>query len=63
MMTQQFERLLKDEAKDIISGLEITENNYELGVDLLKERYGRKELMINAHSSKLCDLPIASITR
>ena len=52
--------LLKNEAKDIISGREITGNNYEVAVDLLKERYGRKEFMINAHYSSLRDLPIAS---
>ena len=41
--------LLKNEAKDVISGLESTGNNYEVAADLLKERYGRKELMINGH--------------
>ena len=51
--------LLKNEAKDLISGLEITGNNYEVAVDLLKERYDRKELMINAHYLQLHDLPIA----
>ena len=40
--------------------LEITGNNYEVAVDLLKESYGRKEFIINAHYSKLRDLPMAS---
>ena len=53
-------RLLKNEANYVISGLEITENNYEEAVDLLKEKYDRKELMINAHYSQLHDIPIAS---
>ena len=35
-------------------------NNYEVAADFLKERYGRKELMINAHFSQLRDLPIGS---
>ena len=52
--------LLKNEAKDVISGLESTENNYEVAVDLLEERYGRKELMVNAHYSQLRNLPTAS---
>ena len=38
-----FKGLLKYEAKDVISGLEITRNNYEVTADLLKECYGRKE--------------------
>ena len=32
----------------------------EVAVDLLKERYGRKELMINGHYLQLRNLPIAS---
>ena len=53
--------LLKNDAKDVISGLESTGNNYEVAVHLLKERYGRKELMINTHYSQLRNLPIASM--
>ena len=56
-----FKGLLKTrEAKDVISGLKITVNNYEAADDLLKERYGRKELMINAHYLQLRDLSIES---
>ena len=52
--------LLKYEAEDVISGLEIIGNNYEVAVDLLKERYGRKESVINTHYLQLRDFPIAS---
>ena len=52
--------LLKYEAKDVISGLEITRNNYEVTADLLKECYGRKEWIFNAHYLQLRDIPIAS---
>ena len=52
--------LLKNEVKDVISGLESTGHNYEVAVDLLKERYSRKELMINGHFLQLRNLPIAS---
>ena len=47
------------EAKDIISGLEITGTN-KVTVELLKERYGKKQLMINAHYSQVRDLPTIS---
>ena len=52
--------LLKKEANDVISGQKITGNNYEIAVNLLKEWYGTKELMINAHYSQLRDLRLAS---
>ena len=51
---------LRCEAKDVISGLEITGTNYKVTVELLKERYGKKQLMINAHYSQLRDLPTTS---
>ena len=40
-----------------IAGLDITNNNYEIAVKMLKERYGKKYLMIDAHYSQLRDLP------
>ena len=52
--------LLKNEAKDVISALKSSGNNYEVAVGLLKGRYGTKELMINAHYSQVHNLPIGS---
>ena len=40
---------LRSEAKDVIAGLEITNASYAVAVDLLKERYNNKQLMIDAH--------------
>ena len=51
---------LRGEAKDVISGLEVTRASYTIALDLLKERYSNKQLMIDAHYSKLRNIPIAS---
>ena len=51
---------LRGEAKDVIAGLEVTSTSYTVAVDLLRERYSKKHLMIDAHYSRLRDIPIAS---
>ena len=51
---------LLGEAKDVIAGLEVTSTSYPVAVDLLKERYSNKQLMIDPHYSKLRDIPTAS---
>ena len=51
---------LRDEAKDVIAGLEVASASYTTAVDLLKERYSNKQLMIDAHYSKLRNIPIVS---
>ena len=51
---------LRGEAKDVIAGLEVTSASYTVAVDLLKERYSDKQLMIDAHYSKLRNIPIVS---
>ena len=51
---------LRGEAKDVISGLEVTSASYTIAIDLLKERYSNKQLMIDAHYSKLRNIPIVS---
>ena len=40
---------LHGEAKDVISGLDITSSNYEVAVKMLMDRYGKKHLQIDAH--------------
>ena len=44
----------------VISGLELTKDNYYVAIDLLKERYGKKQVMVNAHYAKLINLPVAT---
>ena len=51
---------LRNEAKDVIAGLEVTNASYAVAVDLLKERYDNKQLMIDAHYSQLRDIPTTS---
>ena len=51
---------LRGEAKDVIAGLEVISGSYTIAVDLLKERYSNKQLMIDAHYSKLRNILIAS---
>ena len=47
---------LKDEAACVISGLAITEANYETAKTLLQERFGRTERVIFSHIQALLDL-------
>ena len=49
---------LEGDASAVISGLELTNSNYEVAVNLLKERFGRDELIMDAHYSALMDLPV-----
>ena len=39
-------------ASEVISGLELTKDNYYVAIDLLKERYGKKQIMVNAYYAK-----------
>ena len=51
---------LKETASEVISGLELTQENYNIAINLLKERYGKKQVMIKAHFAKLMNLPMAT---
>ena len=48
------------DATDVISGLSLTNANYEQSIKLLKERYGQNEIIINVHYTSLMDLPASS---
>lgn len=48
---------LKQDAKDIISSLEVTEDNYEVALNLLRERYDNQRLIINNHVKNIFNLP------
>ncbi|GBM13702.1 hypothetical protein AVEN_66261-1, partial [Araneus ventricosus] len=43
-------------AAKAISGFALTENNYDAALELLKNRFGQKNLLINAHLRSLLDL-------
>ena len=42
-----------------ITGLKLTNANYEVTVNMLKERFGNKQLMIDLHYMQLMDVSTA----
>ena len=52
--------LLKGEAARVIQGLPLSESNYKRAVDLLKEHFGEKQVLINAHMDALLKIPPAT---
>ncbi|XP_043461973.1 uncharacterized protein LOC122498348 [Leptopilina heterotoma] len=44
-------------AKEYINAFEITENNYDIAIDLLKKRYHNSRLIIQHHIQQLFNLP------
>ena len=55
---QTFRAELEGDASVVISGLELANTNHEVAVNLLQERFGRDELMMDAHYSALMDLSV-----
>ena len=51
---------LRNEAREVIAGLEVTSVSYIVAVDLLKERYSNKQLNIDAHYARLRDIPVTT---
>jgi len=47
---------LVGEARDALSGLELTNANYDIAVKMLEERFGRKQVVITAHYTALMDI-------
>ncbi|GFT93088.1 uncharacterized protein TNCV_4400791 [Trichonephila clavipes] len=47
---------LIDEAEIAIRGLTLSANNYTIALNIIKERFGRKDLIIDSHMSKLLHL-------
>lgn len=47
---------LEGEAREAIQGLETTELNYDIAITTLKEKFGKTNLVIDAHYKKLIDL-------
>ena len=48
---------LCDSAKLTISGLSLSSENYKEAIDLLKQRYGNTQVLINAFMKKFVQLP------
>ena len=46
-------------ANETIAGLDLTYNNYDIAIKLPKERYGKKQTLIDTHYAQLTNLPIA----
>ena len=45
--------LVEGTAYDTIAGLALTATNYKVAVDLLKQRLGQRQLIINCHTENL----------
>ena len=51
---------LEGEAAEVISGLTLTNANYQEAIRLLQKRFGQSEIIINAHYTSLMDLPAST---
>jgi hypothetical protein len=51
---------LVGDAKSALEGLELTTTNYATAIDLLKDRFGNSQTVINAHYTALMDMNKAS---
>ncbi|XP_035205973.1 uncharacterized protein LOC118181004 [Stegodyphus dumicola] len=47
---------LTDEAEVALRGLALSSENYEIVLNILKERFGRKDIIIDAHTARLLNL-------
>ena len=52
--------LLEGPALLVIKGLALTEENYQIAVDILKQRYGNTQVVISAHMDEMLKLPDCS---
>lgn len=57
---QYLRSCLKDEASKVIDSLETTSANYTIALDLLKERYDNRRIIIQSHIKTLMELPSSS---
>ena len=51
---------LSGEVKNSVSGIELSNESYQVAVDLLKERYGDKQAVVTSHFTELINLKQAS---
>ena len=50
--------LLAGTAEETIKGLSLTNNNYEVALQLLRERFGDEQVIISAHMNNLLRLEV-----
>ena len=50
-------------AESAITGLPLTEKNYETAIDILRDRFGKPQLLMSNHIDALLKLPIVSSVR
>lgn len=53
---QYFKSYLVGKAEEAISGLSVADANYDVALELVKERFGQKDLIINEHLTQLLNL-------
>ena len=53
---------LEGDVLEVIGGVTLTNANYDKAKDILKERYGRQDVIVNAHYKSLVNLPVSSLT-
>ena len=49
--------LLQEDVKNCVRGLELSAENYIQAKEILEERFGNKQLSVNAHMKALVKLP------
>ena len=55
--------LLEGPAYSTVAGLALTSTNYEKAIDLLKSRYGQRQVIINSHMEHLLNLQAVTDSR
>ena len=52
--------LLKGQASSAIAGLQLTAGNYTEAINILRSRYGNKQIIISGYMDTLLKLPVAT---
>ena len=50
-------------ASELLFGLELTNANYDTAIQLMKDRYGKRQIMVDAHYSQMINMPAATVNR
>ena len=48
---------LTGSARDVLEGMPLDDANYDGAVQMLKERFGKQERVVNAHYKSLMEIP------
>ncbi|XP_064489069.1 uncharacterized protein LOC135400935 [Ornithodoros turicata] len=59
-MVDKLKGYLTGKAMTVIKELSLSEENYSIAIDLLKDRFGKKSLIIDEHMTRLLNLPKVS---